>query len=57
MLVHRGIMSKAGTPDLSVVIATDSGTGELAGIGGSFGIAVKAGVHHYTLDYTLPAAR
>ena len=54
VLVHRGTMSKAGGADLTIEIAPDSGTGELAGIAGTLAIEVKAGVHHYDLAYTLP---
>ena len=55
VLVHRGVMSKAGVADLDVRIATDSGTGELTGIAGSLKIEVREGQHYYDLDYTLPA--
>lgn len=54
VLLHRGTMDKAGTPDLSVIIAPDTGTGALAGIAGTLSIEVKDGVHHYDLAYTLP---
>ena len=55
MLVHRGTMSKTGGSDLAVIIAPDSGSGELAGISGSLAITVRDGVHHYDLSYTFPA--
>ncbi|TPG15736.1 DUF3224 domain-containing protein [Sphingomonas oligophenolica] len=54
-LLHRGTIDKAGTADLSVVIAPDTGTGALAGIAGTFGIEIEGGVHRYDLTYTLPA--
>ena len=56
ILVHRGMMTKAGAGDLSVMIAPDTGTGELEGIEGTFAIEMADGVHRYDLAYTLPAA-
>ena len=56
LLLHRGTMDKAGTPDLDVVISPDTGTGALEGIAGSFSIEIKDGVHQYDLAYTLPEA-
>lgn len=57
VLVHRGTMTKAGGGDLSVIIAPDSGTGALEGIGGTLAIEVKDGKHLYDLAYTLPDPR
>ena len=54
VLVHRGMMSKSGEGDLDVRIATDSGTGELAGIAGTLKIDIRDGKHFYDLAYTLP---
>ena len=56
LLLHRGTMSSAGAR-LSVEIAPDSGTGELAGIAGTLAINPSGGVHRYDLAYTLPATR
>jgi hypothetical protein len=53
-LQHVGQM-KRGSGTLSIQVVADSGTGELAGITGGFGIRIGDGVHHYVLDYTLPA--
>ena len=53
ILIHRGTVSKAGNSDLEIIIAPDSGTGELDGIVGTLLIDVKAGVHNYTLTYEL----
>jgi hypothetical protein len=53
-LVHRATMSKAGATDLDIRIATDSGTGELTGIGGTLAIDVRDGKHFYRLTFTLP---
>lgn len=52
-LQHRGVMDR-GTPDLSVSIVPDSGTGELEGISGSLGIRISEGAHFYDLEYRLP---
>jgi hypothetical protein len=54
VLIHRGIMSKTGASDLDIRIATDSGTGDLAGIAGSLKIEMRDGKHCYDLSYTLP---
>jgi hypothetical protein len=52
MLQHAGVMggTQAG---LRIVIAPDSGTGELAGIAGTLAIRIESGKHYYDLDYTL----
>jgi hypothetical protein len=55
VLMHRATMSKAGVADLDIRIATDSGTGELAGIAGNLRIDVRDGKHFYHFSYTLPA--
>jgi Protein of unknown function (DUF3224) len=54
VLVHRGTMTKAGAADLQVVVAPDSGTGELEGLSGTLTIRVEGGKHYYDLDYSLP---
>jgi Protein of unknown function (DUF3224) len=53
VLVHRGILSKSGSQDLELKIATDSGTGALEGIAGSLTITVKDSKHYYDLEYTI----
>lgn len=55
VLVHRGVMTR-GQPDLSVIVAPDSGTGDLAGISGHMTIDIASGKHAYTLEYSLPPA-
>jgi len=52
VLQHTGTMNR-GTPQLSVTVVPDSGTGELTGITGSMHIDIAAGKHAYTLDYAL----
>lgn len=54
LLLHRGTMTRAGRSDLAIVIAPDSGTGDLAGIEGTLAIEIKDGKHFYDLTYTLP---
>lgn len=53
VLHHRGVMTK-GTPSLSVLVAPDSGTGELTGISGTMNIIIEGGKHSYELEYSLP---
>lgn len=52
-LMHTGIMDR-GQPSLTIVVAPDSGDGELTGIRGTMSIQIAAGQHSYELDYTLP---
>ncbi|HEY6349336.1 MAG TPA: DUF3224 domain-containing protein [Candidatus Angelobacter sp.] len=56
ILQHRGIMTR-GTPDLSITVVPDSGTGQLAGITGTFTIILANGKHSYDFEYTLPQAQ
>lgn len=49
---HHGLSNPAGKT-LDVIIASNSGTGELQGIEGTFTIQASEGVHHYSLNYTL----
>ena len=54
-LHHTGIM-RAGTPDLSINVVPDSGTGQLTGISGKMTIIIAPdGKHSYDFEYTLPA--
>jgi len=54
VLHHTGIMTN-GKPDLTILVAPDSGTGQLAGITGKMTINVAAdGKHSYDFDYALP---
>jgi hypothetical protein len=53
VLHHRGIMDR-GKPTLSVSVAPDSGTGELAGISGAMTIKNENGKHLYDFEYSLP---
>jgi hypothetical protein len=52
VLQHSGAMNR-GTPQLSVTVVPDSGTGELTGLTGSMQIDIAAGKHSYTFEYSL----
>ncbi|MCO6465126.1 MAG: DUF3224 domain-containing protein [Bradyrhizobiaceae bacterium] len=52
-LYHVGVMNR-GEPSLAVHVVPDSGTGELAGITGTFEIIIEGGHHHYRFNYSLP---
>lgn len=52
VLMHRGSMNKDGQ-ELNIVVAPNSGTGELATIAGTFQIIIKDKKHFYEFDYTL----
>jgi hypothetical protein len=53
VLHHTGIMSR-GTPQLSVTVVPDSGTGQLTGIAGTLTIKIENGKHFYEFEYSLP---
>lgn len=53
-LLHLTTMD-AGAPNMKVIVAPGSGTGELKGISGTFTIRIENGQHFYDLDYMLPA--
>lgn len=56
-LCHTGIMNR-GTPELTILVVPDSGTGELTGLSGTMKINIAAdGKHSYEMEYTLPAKR
>ncbi len=51
-LQHTGVMTR-GTPNLSITVVPDSGTGQLAGLVGTMTINVADGKHSYDFSYTL----
>jgi hypothetical protein len=51
-LQHSGTMTR-GTPQLSITVVPDSGTGELTGLAGKMTIKIEDGKHFYELEYTL----
>jgi hypothetical protein len=50
VIVHLGLMDR-GADSLQITIVPDSGSEELAGIGGSMKIQVVNGQHFYVLEY------
>ena len=50
---HIGTMTE-GTPEMSVTVVPDSGTGELVGISGRLTIMVADRKHSYEFAYSLP---
>jgi hypothetical protein len=52
-LQHTGTLTR-GTPQLSVTVVPDSGTGQLAGLAGKMTIIIVEGKHSYDFEYTLP---
>jgi hypothetical protein len=52
VLQHSATMTR-GTPQLSVTVVPDSGTGALAGITGALRIIIEGGTHSYEFDYAL----
>jgi hypothetical protein len=55
LLQHSGTMTR-GAPQLAITVVPDSGTGELAGLGGRMAITITDGRHSYDFDYTLAQA-
>src|ERR1039458_1509596 len=57
VLQHTGIMTQ-NTPQLTITVVPDSGTGQLAGIAGKMTIIIAAGgKHSYDLEYSLPPSQ
>jgi hypothetical protein len=56
VLQHTGTMTR-GTPELSIIVVPDSGTGQLAGLSGKMSIDRTDGKHAYDFEYTLPNAK
>lgn len=57
LLHHTGIMDR-GKPTLTILVAPDSGTGQLTGITGKMTINIAPdGKHSYDFEYTLPDAQ
>ena len=52
-LQHSSTMD-AGTQTMNIIVVPGSGTGQLAGIRGTFMIRIDNGQHFYVFDYTLP---
>jgi hypothetical protein len=54
VLQHSGSMNR-GAATLSITVVPDSGTGDLAGLAGTFKINIVDGKHFYEFDYSFPA--
>ncbi len=54
-LQHSGTMTR-GTPQLTITVVPDSGTGQLAGLAGRMTINIAGGKHSYEFEYTLAEA-
>lgn len=52
VLQHSGMMNR-GTPQLTITVVPDSGTGQLAGLSGTMTIDIAGGKHSYDFEYTL----
>ena len=55
-LHHTGVMTR-GTPQLTITVVPDSGTGQLTGISGTMTIKIVDKKHTYDFEYTLPATQ
>jgi hypothetical protein len=55
ILQHTGTMNR-GAQQLTITVVPDSGTGQLAGLTGTFNIKIAEGKHSYDFEYTLPEA-
>ena len=51
-LQHTATMNR-GTPQLSITVVPDSGTGQLVGLSGQMTIQIVDGNHSYDFEYTL----
>ncbi|MDQ2702320.1 MAG: DUF3224 domain-containing protein [Pseudomonadota bacterium] len=52
LATHKGVMTR-GEPSLDLTVVPDSGTDDLAGLGGSIAIDIVDGRHYYTFDYEI----
>lgn len=55
VLQHSATMTR-GTPQLSITVVPDSGTGELSGMSGSMSVGIEDGNHIYGLDYSIESS-
>lgn len=53
VLQHSGTMNR-GTPQLTITVVPDSGTGQLVGLTGKMDIKIADGKHSYDFEYTVP---
>jgi len=52
VLQHSGTMTR-GTPQLTVTVVPDSGTGQLVGLAGKMAINITDGKHSYDFEYAI----
>jgi Protein of unknown function (DUF3224) len=52
VLQHNGTMTR-GSPELTVSVVPDSGSGELTGISGTMRIIIEGKRHSYEFDYAI----
>ncbi|HEY6828967.1 MAG TPA: DUF3224 domain-containing protein [Gemmatimonadaceae bacterium] len=52
VLQHSGTMTR-GSPELTVSVVPDSGSGELTGLSGTMRIIIEGKRHSYEFDYSL----
>jgi len=55
VLQHSGTMTR-GSPELTVSVVPDSGSGELTGLSGPMRIIIEGKRHSYEFDYTISIA-
>ena len=55
VLQHNGTMTR-GSPELTVSVVPDSGSGELTGLSGTMRIIIEGKRHSYEFDYTISIA-
>ncbi|MCI4373225.1 MAG: DUF3224 domain-containing protein [Thermoplasmata archaeon] len=53
VLQHGGVMNR-GSPQLTILVVPDSGSGQLVGLTGRMAIVISDGVHSYDFQYELP---
>jgi hypothetical protein len=57
VLEHFATMTR-GTPQLTIIVVPDSGTGQLTGLSGTMNIIIApGGKHSYEFEYTLPEGK
>lgn len=56
VLQHSGIMNR-GTPQLTVTVVPDSGTGDLVGLSGTMVIIIEGGKHSYEFEYRMDTSQ
>lgn len=54
LLQHNGWMTTKAGMHMTITVVPDSGTGQLAGISGTFTIKIAGGKHFYEFEYALP---